>query len=142
MMFIDIRPFERRFTQSQQSGGGGGGGGGQQEQEISQRQKEILVSTFNLIRDAKKAADQNSENPLIDPQDTATLLADLQNTLGDQANKLAERANARQLLNNDPNIALFVEYMQEAEQSMRPSAEALSVLELEDAVKSLSLIHI
>jgi len=136
MLFIDIRPFERRFTQSQQSGGGGGGGGGQQEQEISQRQKEILVSTFNLIRDAKKAEDQNSESPLIDPQDTATLLADLQNTLGDQAYKLAERADARQLLNNDPDIARFVEYMQEAEQSMRPSAQALSVLELEDAVKS------
>jgi len=136
MLFIDIRPFERRFTQSQQAGGGGGGGGsGQQEQEISQRQKEILVSTFNLIRDIKKSEAQNGETALIDPQDTATLLSDLQNTLADQAIKLAERADARQLLNNDPDIARFVEYIEEAEVSMRPSAESLALLTLDDAVK-------
>lgn len=129
MLFIDVRPFERRFTQSQQSGGGGGGGSQQQEQEISQRQKEILVSTFNLIRDSK------AENAgLIDPADTATLLSDLQNTLADQADKLAERAEARQLLNEDPDVARFVEFMQEAATSMRPSSEALANLSLEEAV--------
>ncbi len=130
MMFIDVRPFERRFTQSQQSGGGGGGGESQQEQEISQRQKEILISTFNLIKDAK-----SKEATLIDPADTATLLSDLQNTLADQAVKLAERAEARQLLNNDPDIARFVEYMQEAAESMRPSADSLAILSFEEAVK-------
>ncbi len=130
MLFIDIRPFERRFTQSQQSGGGGGGGSQQQEQEISQRQKEILVSTFNLIRDAK-----NNETTLIDPSDTATLLSDLQGTLADQAVKLAERAEARQLLNNDPDIARFVEFMEEAAESMRPSAESLALQSFEEAIK-------
>ena len=129
MLFIDVRPFERRFTQSQQSGGGGGGEG-QQEQEISQRQKEILVSTFNLIRDAKK-----KEATLIDPKDTATLLSDLQNTLADQADTLAQRAEARQLLNNDPDIARFVEYMSEATNSMRPSAQSLELHTYEEAVK-------
>ncbi len=130
MLFIDIRPFERRFTQSQQSGGGGGGGSQQQEQEISQRQKEILVSTFNLIRDAK-----NNETSLIDPSDTATLLSDLQGTLADQAVKLAERAEARQLLNNDPDIARFVEFMEEAAESMRPSAQSLALQSFEEAIK-------
>ena len=130
MLFIDVRPFERRFTQSQQSGGGGGGGGSQQqEQEISQRQKEILVSTFNLIRQSK-----NKETSTIDPSDTATLLSDLQSTLADQANKLAQRAEARQLLNEDPDVARFVEYMQEAAESMQPSAQSLASLSFEDAV--------
>ena len=129
MMFIDVRPFERRFTQSQQSGGGGGGSEQQQEQEISQRQKEILVSTFNLIRDSK-----GEGSPLIDPADTATLLSDLQSTLADQANKLAQRAEARQLLNEDPDVARFVEFMIEAAESMQPSAEALSRLSFEEAV--------
>lgn len=129
MMFIDVRPFERRFTQSQQSGGGGGGGEQQQEQEISQRQKEILVSTFNLIRDSKSEG-----SPLIDPADTATLLSDLQSTLADQANKLAQRAEARQLLNEDPDVARFVEFMIEAAESMQPSADALSRLSFEEAV--------
>ena len=129
MLFIDVRPFERRFTQSQQSGGGGGGGG-QQEQEISQRQKEILVSTFNLIRDAKK-----KEATLIDPKDTATLLSDLQSTLADQADTLAQRAEARQLSNSDPDIARFVEYIGEATNSMRPSAQSLELHSYEEAVK-------
>lgn len=130
MMFIDVRPFERRFTQSQQSGGGGGGGGQQQEQEISQRQKEILVATFNLIRESK-----SEESALIDPADTATLLSDLQSTLADQANKLAQRAEARQLLNEDPDVARFVEFMLEAAESMQPSADALARLSFEEAVQ-------
>lgn len=129
MMFIDVRPFERRFTQSQQSGGGGGGGSQQQEQEISQRQKEILVSTFNLIRDSK-----SKESSLIDPSDTALLLSDLQSTLADQADKLAQRAEARQLLNEDPDVARFVEFMQEAAESMRPSAQSLASLSFDEAV--------
>jgi len=101
MLFIDVRPFERRFTQSQQSGGGGGGGS---------------------HRDSK-----NKETSLIDPSDTATLLSDLQSTLADQANKLAQRAEARQLLNEDPDVARFVEYMQEAAESMQPSAQSLGI---------------
>ncbi len=129
MLFIDIRPFERRFSQSQQSGGGGGGGGQQQEQEISQRQKEILIATWNLIREQEKQSET-----LIAPEDSATLLADLQETLADQADTLAQRAEARQLLDNDPEVIRFVEYMQEAAKAMRPSAENLAELKLDDAV--------
>ncbi len=129
ILFIDVRPFERKFSQSQQSQQGGGGGQQQQEQEISQRQKEILVATWNLIRDQK-----NEQESLIDPSDSATLLSDLQGTLADQADKLAQRAESRQLLDNDPDIARFVEYMQEAAASMRPSADNLAALAFEDAV--------
>ena len=129
MLFIDIRPFERRFSQSQQSSQGGGGGQQQQEQEISQRQKEILIATWNLIRDQEKQSES-----LIDPQDSATLLSDLQVTLADQAETLAQRAEARQLLDNDPQIIKFVEYMQEAADSMRPSADNLASMNFQDAV--------
>ncbi|OED39618.1 hypothetical protein AB833_14565 [Chromatiales bacterium (ex Bugula neritina AB1)] len=128
ILFIDVRPFDRRFSQSQQSQQGGGGQQ-QQEQEISQRQKEILVATWNLIREQKSDA-----APLIDPNDSAALLSDLQSTLADQANKLAQRADARQLLDNDPDIARFVKYMQEAASSMQPSAEHLSTLSFQEAV--------
>ena len=79
------------------------------------------------IRDSK-------ETSTIDPSDTATLLSDLQSTLADQANKLAQRAEARQLLNEDPDVARFVEYMQEAAESMQPSAQSLASLSFEDAV--------
>ncbi len=129
MLFIDVRPFDRRFSQSQQSGGGGGGGS-QAEQEISQRQKEILVATWNLIREQRE-----NTRSLIKPADSAALLADLQSTLAGQADTLAQRADARQLLDDDPDIARFVEYMKEAATAMRPSSESLAALEFDDAVK-------
>lgn len=129
MLFIDVRPFDRRFSQSQQAGGGGGSGS-QAEQEISQRQKEILVATWNLIREARE-----DTRTLIKPEDSAALLADLQNTLASQADTLAQRADARQLLDDDPDIARFVEYMKEAATAMRPSGEALAKLQFDQAVK-------
>lgn len=129
MLFIDVRPFDRRFSQSQQAGGGGGAGS-QAEQEISQRQKEILVATWNLIREEKEKT-----RSLIKPEDSAALLADLQTTLAGQAETLAQRADARQLLDDDPDIARFVEYMQEAATAMKPSAESLAALEFDQAVK-------
>lgn len=173
IQFIDVRPFERRFTQSQQAGQGGGGG--QQEPppgEISQRQKEILIATWNLIRDQEKNALEGSgsssgsasgtggggintrglsgfgnrgignnfrrrqnasaQNSLVN--DSAALLSELQNTLAEQAETLAKRAEARQLLNNDPKVAQFVEYMRKAAEAMRPSAEQLSSMSLQEAV--------
>src|SRR5690606_21423633 len=51
MSFINVQPYRRRYSQSQLSGGGGGGGGGGQQDEISQRQRQIIVSTWNLIRE-------------------------------------------------------------------------------------------
>src|SRR5262249_18366414 len=50
LYFVEVQPFDRSFTQSTQ-GGGGAGGGGQQQDEISRRQKEILVATWNLIKE-------------------------------------------------------------------------------------------
>jgi hypothetical protein len=48
MLFIQVDPFEREFSQSQQAGGGGGGGGGGGQRvdpsEISRREKEIVAA--------------------------------------------------------------------------------------------------
>ena len=155
IQFIDIRPFERRYTQSQQSGGGGGGGGQQEPPpgEISQRQKEILVATWNLIKEQEALAANSAQasgggantrsrslrrrntpqNQIL--QDNAALLSDLQSKLAEQAEKLAQRAEARQLMNDDPKIAQFVEYMQKAAKAMRPSAEQLGTQSLQEAVR-------
>ncbi len=168
IQFIDVKPFERRFTQSQQAGGGGGGG--QQEPppgEISQRQKEILVATWNLIRDQNAAIAGSGSGTATGSggggsigisgnglrtrgigfalprrqasdsvvKDNAELLAELQNTLADQAETLAQRAEARQLSNNDPKVAQFVEYIRKAAEAMRPSADQLSAMSLQEAVQ-------
>ena len=61
MFFINVQPFERRFSQSQQAGGQGQQG--QQQDEISRRQKEIIVATWNLIKE-RDAEDGREERKL------------------------------------------------------------------------------
>lgn len=127
MFFIQVQSYSRRYTQSQISGGGGGGGGDQQD-EISQRQRQIIVSTWNLIREQEEG-DTNSQVEI-----NSTLLSELQLTLADQAQTLAQRTRARQL-DRDVDIENFVENLERAIQSMYPSSEQLALIELEDALQ-------
>lgn len=50
--FIEIKPFELQFKQSQQQQGGGGGGGGEGEDQnaLTRRQKDLIAATFKVIR--------------------------------------------------------------------------------------------
>jgi len=108
MFFIDVQPFDRRYSESQQAGGGGPQGGPQNE--VSQRQREIIISTWNL------------------------LLSRLQQTLKEQVETLAERAEARQLTASDEEIAEFVEHFYKAAEAMTPAAELLDRIDLEEAL--------
>ncbi len=47
--FIEIKPFEKEFRQSQQAGGQGQGG--EQEQALPKRQKDIIAATFRIQRE-------------------------------------------------------------------------------------------
>ncbi|MEX2353821.1 MAG: hypothetical protein WD709_06505, partial [Gammaproteobacteria bacterium] len=128
MYFIQVQPFDRRYSQSQQGGSGSGNQGS--EQEISQRQKEIIVSTWNLIRE-KNQTDGDIRDTT---RDNAVLLSDLQNTLAEQARTLADRTRARQL-HADEQIARFIENMDRATEAMAPASERLAALDLEAAIQ-------
>ena len=131
LFFVEVQPFDRSFTQGSGGMGGGGGGGGQQQDEISRRQKEILVATWNLIRE------QDAERSFLDEQqleDNARMLAELQRTLADQARTLASRARARQLTGVDERIQTFVQNLEQAAEAMGPAAERLADIDLESAV--------
>src|SRR5215218_3009511 len=53
--FIEVKPFEMEYKQSQQAGGGGQGQGGDQEQNaLSRRQKDLIAATHRLIREGDK----------------------------------------------------------------------------------------
>ena len=130
LFFVEVQPFERSFTQAG-AGAGGAGGGGQQQDEISRRQKEILVATWNLIREQKEQDSFLDEQQL---EDNARMLAELQRTLADQARTLANRARARQLTGGDPKIRTFVESLEQAADAMGPAAERLANLTLAEAV--------
>ena len=55
--FLEVRPFDKSYREGEQ-GGGGGGGGGQSAEGLSERQRQIVVGTFNVLRDS--AAQQSS----------------------------------------------------------------------------------
>ncbi len=104
IFFVDVQPFDRRYSQSQQSGGMAGQQGGQQD-EISRRQREIIVSTWNLIREREEG---RRDDPAY-VSDNAALLSRVQSTLRDQVQTLARRTQARQLTASAEEIARFVE---------------------------------
>ena len=134
LYFVEVQPFDRSFSQSTQGGGGGGGGGGgSEESEISQRQKEILVATWNLIREQEDQASVQDEQQI---QDNGALLAELQRTLAEQAQTLASRTRARQLTSADEDIRTFVQSLESAAEAMQPAAERLADVEFDEAVPS------
>ena len=127
MFFIDVQPFDRRYSQSQAAGGMAGQQGGQQN-EISQRQREIIISTWNLIRE------QGKPDSELTVSDNAALLARLQTTLKEQVETLARRSEARELTAADDEIARFVEHLKQAAEAMVPAADELTELDLEAAL--------
>jgi hypothetical protein len=131
LFFIEVQPFNRNFSQAQ-AGGGGGGGAQQQQDEISRRQKEILVATWNLIKERNEGTSSYLDEQQL--HDNAQMLADLQRTLAEQARTLASRTRARQLTGADPRIQKFVESLEAAAKAMDPAAERLADIELDEAV--------
>src|SRR5207253_7656826 len=116
MAFIQVDPFEREFSQSQQSGGGGGGGGGQQNDpgEISRREKEMIAATFKQQSDKKASAKQAA--------DTAKFLSDAQSTLRNQSLSLAGRLEARDLNRENREFSTFHLEMTAAADAMNPAS--------------------
>ena len=126
--FINVQPFERRFSQSQQAPGQGGQG--ERQDEISRRQKELVIASWNLIKE-RDSDDGRDEDKL---RESAGMLSQLQATLMQQAQSLAQRTRARQLTNADPKVAQFVEDLEQAASFMEPVATALQEFRLDDAV--------
>jgi hypothetical protein len=62
--FIEVKPFEMEYRQSQQQGGGGGGGqGGDQDQNaLSRRQKDLIAATHKLLREGEKYTPQERKD--------------------------------------------------------------------------------
>jgi hypothetical protein len=60
--FIEVKPFEMEYKQSQQQGGGGGGGGDQDQNALSRRQKDLIAATHRLIREGDKYTEQERKD--------------------------------------------------------------------------------
>ncbi|MEM7280369.1 MAG: hypothetical protein AAF438_01880 [Pseudomonadota bacterium] len=129
IFFIDVQPFDRRYSQSQQSGSPMSQGNNPQN-EISKRQKEIIISTWNLIREEQNQSREHDDAYVMD---NAALLSRLQSTLKGQVDTLVLRTQARELT-GDSDISRFIEHLKRAAAAMEPASERLGEIELEQAI--------
>jgi hypothetical protein len=125
--FIQVDPFEREFSQSQQMGGGGGGGGGQNSQtEISKREKELIAATWKQQNDKTASAK--------DAAVTGQFLSEAQQKLRDQVLALSARIESRDLSAATEEFSSFDKDMQDAATAMAPSADKLRATQWKDAI--------
>jgi hypothetical protein len=128
LFMVQVQPFERKFLQAQ--GGNTDGGGMADEQgAISERQKEILLATWNLQR-----SDERGVRTQQQLEDSAKMLSELQATLAQQARTLAQRTRARASLEDDERIRTFVESLERAATVMDPAVAHLNTFKLSEAV--------
>lgn len=127
LFMVQVQPFERRFLQAQGSGAGDGMSG--EQGAISERQREILLATWNLRRNDEKSARSRAQLT-----DSAKMLAELQTTLAAQARTLAERMRARVSPEEDERIQQFVASLERAATVMGPTVERLNAFDLEAAI--------
>jgi hypothetical protein len=124
--FIQVDPFEREFSQSQQSGGGGAGGRGSNQIEISKREKELIGATWKQQNEktatAKDAAAQGE------------FLSDAQQKLRDQVNALSVRMQSRDISEANKEFNDFDKDMQDAAAAMAPAADKLKGMQWKDAI--------
>ncbi|MGC2768696.1 MAG: hypothetical protein WB607_24550 [Candidatus Acidiferrum sp.] len=124
--FIQVDPFEREFSQSQQSGGGGAGGGANNQTEISKREKELIAATWKQ---------QNDKNAT--PKDAAAagqFLSEAQTKLRDQVTALSVRMQSRDISQANEEFSDFDKDMRDAAAAMVPSAEKLKSMSWKDAI--------
>ena len=126
--FIQVDPFEREFSQSQQSGGAAGGGGGQSgdQTEISKREKELIAATWKQQND--KTATTSSAATQGD------FLSEAQRKLRDQVNALSVRMQSRDISEANQEFTEFDRDMRDAAAAMAPSAEKLKSTQWKDAI--------
>jgi len=126
--FIQVDPFEREFSQSQQSGGGAGGGGGiaADQAQIAAREKEIIAATWQQAGRKNGAARESASQ--------AKFLSDVQTTLRSQALSLAGRLEMRDLQLANEQFGSFQQDMQAAANAMRPAARKLDEQHWNEAV--------
>ncbi len=117
LYFLDVRPFDKAYREADQQGGGGGGDGNTPE-GLSEQQKQVIVGTFNVVRDSATQVDRVWRENL-------TTLAISQGRLREQVAELVGRMKQRNVAHVDSTFALIATELDSAEQVMRRAEEGL-----------------
>lgn len=130
LYFLTVRPFEKNYREVQGGGGGGGGGGEGSQMELSERQRDILVATWNLIRNPQAGDAQN---------DRIDVIRVLQQTLREQVETLIARSEGRGL-DRDDEIRVFVDGLTNATVAMEEAAALLEQAASDEVELNLAVI--
>jgi hypothetical protein len=138
--FLEIRPFGREYRQADAGGGGGAQGGGGDEAEadgqLSQRQRELIAATFNLVRDRERYTDREFREHL-------TTLALAQEKLREQTVTLARRIAARGAA-RDSTFQIIAATLPRAAAEMEQAVDRLRAVAPTEALPSeqRALLHL
>ena len=130
LYFLTVRPFEKNYREVQGGGGGGGGGGEGSQMELSERQRDILVATWNLIRNPEAGDAQN---------DRIEVIRVLQQTLREQVETLIARSEGRGL-DRDDEIRVFVDGLTNATVAMEDAAALLQQAASDEVDLNLAVV--
>jgi hypothetical protein len=125
MYFIQVRPFEQRYVQSQQGAVPSGEGGA--EEALSRQQKDIIAATFRLIRDGDSMDAREYA-------DSMKSLAVVQSRLQAQAQGVVDRMQRRGTVGVGDNFALLSEYLRNAVDAMGIAAIRLGAQKAREAL--------
>ncbi|MBO0857079.1 MAG: DUF4175 family protein, partial [Chloracidobacterium sp.] len=125
--FIEVKPFEKEFKQSQQGGQGGQQGDGQEG--LTKRQKEILAATFRVNRDQATYSEK-------DKDDNYNTVALAQERLHEDAGALIDRIKRRMGdgLSQNQDFVKLVEHITQAAKEMEPAINELKSRKAKDAM--------
>ena len=113
--FLEVLPYDREYSQSQQSGGAAGAG---EDLRLAKFQKEIIAATFNIIRDRQKRTPEKLE------EDVQTV-AQMQEQLRQQAVTIKERIERRGAATDTPEFKQMVIYLTQAVEHMSDAHDQL-----------------
>ncbi|MBI4540523.1 MAG: DUF4175 family protein [Gemmatimonadetes bacterium] len=114
--FVQVRPFDRTFRQADQ--GMGGQGDGMPAGELSQRQREIIAATFNLVRDSSLYSEKEYRENL-------ATLALAQGRLREEVQTLVTRMVSRGVADMDSTFRLVADELPKAVDAMGQAEEEL-----------------
>jgi hypothetical protein len=125
--FMEVRPYDREYRQSEQAGMPGGGGGGGFDSSLAQRQRDVIAATFKLVRDREGYSEE-------DWNENIAIVALAQGRLREQVEALVARIRARGIVQLDSSFQAIIEALPQAAVEMGAAEELLGERRPEEAL--------
>ena len=118
IFFMEIRPFDRSFRRAQGGGGAGAMQGGNQESSLAHQQRQLVIATFKLARDAQDyEEDQFTE--------TADTLETAQGRIRSRVEAIIRRIGNRAVMEKNPGVKRMREELPQAVTAMKQAQQRL-----------------